>query len=327
MHKQWTGLALTAGIAISGMAIALTQKKAEAIDSQMVTIEFAGQVGEAAFACGETYSLGTEATPVTALDFRFYVSQVALLDAAGNEVPLVLQQDGRWQHQDIALIDFEDRSGACANGTPEVRTQVVGSVPAGDYTGLTFTMGVPFGLNHIDSTLAPSPLNLTSMWWNWNAGYKFARIDLMPMMDTAQAKQSEAAQIAAGHGDGEHDAEHGGAGHGGEGHGAGHSASAQAFNIHVGSVGCQMDATEAPVVCRIPNRTEVVLTDFDLTEDVVVADLAALVSNTNLSENQENTASGCMSSPQDSDCAGIMQSLGLPFNDQPVSEQKFFTVE
>ncbi|MEM8545253.1 MAG: MbnP family copper-binding protein [Cyanobacteria bacterium P01_H01_bin.119] len=305
MHKQLIGITLTSGVALGGvLALTAQQPSARAIASQTVTINFAAQVGDEAFACGETYSLGSADTPATAMDFRFYVSQVALLDADGNETPLVLQQDGKWQHQDVALLDFENRTGACANGTPETRTQVVGSVPAGDYIGLKFTLGVPFNLNHIDSTLAPSPLNLTAMWWNWNFGYKFARIDLMPTMDMARVRH--------------------------EGHGSGHgehSAQSQAFAIHLGSVGCQMDAAEAPVVCSIPNRSEVVFTSFDPAEDVVVADLAALLGGTNLSENEENTAVGCMSSPDDSDCAGIMQSLGLPFNEQPATGQNFFTVE
>ncbi|MEL6903307.1 MAG: MbnP family copper-binding protein [Cyanobacteria bacterium J06606_4] len=302
MQKQQLGLSL-AGVVL-GFTV-LSVQKATAIESQTVTINFAGQVGEETFACGETYSLGVGATPVTAMDFRFYVSQVSLLDAAGNEVPLVLQQDGKWQHQDVALLDFEDKSGACGNGTTETRTQVVGSVPAGEYTGLKFTLGVPFNLNHIDSTLAPSPLNLTSMWWNWNFGYKFARIDLMPEMDMTRVRQD---------------------GHGGSEHG-GHGTDSQAFAIHLGSVGCQLDAAEAPVVCSIPNRTDVVFSDFDPAENVVVADLAALLSNTNLAENEKDTAVGCMSSPEDSDCAGIMQSLGLPFNEQPPGEQRFFTIE
>ena len=308
-------------LALAGAVFGLTTMSAQsalAIESQTVTINFAGQVGDEAFACGETYALGAADTPITAMDFRFYVSQMALIDEAGNEVPLVLQQDGKWQHQDVALLDFEDKSGACGNGTPETRTQVVGSVPAGEYTGLKFTLGVPFNLNHIDSTLAPSPLNLTSMWWNWNFGYKFARIDMMPAIDVARVRQSQ-------HDHGSHDGHDHGS-HGGHGHGA-HGAAAQPFAIHLGSVGCQLDAAEAPVVCSIPNRPEVMLSDFDPAENVVIADLAALVSGTNLSENQANTAIGCMSSPEDSDCAGIMQSLGLPFNDQPTVEQSFFTVE
>ena len=319
--RRLLNLTLAGGIALSGfIGVNTRQMSANAIESQTVTVQFEAMVGDQPFACGETYSLGEPASAMTPLDFRFYVSEVALLDAEGNEVPLVLQQDGKWQHQNVALLDFEDKSGACANGTPDTRTQVVGSVPAGDYRGLKFTLGVPFGLNHIDSTLAPSPLNLTSLWWNWNFGYKFARIDLSPATDTARLRQhsdqggaDEAIDLSSmgelGElGDPKLDA-------------------AQGFLIHLGSVGCQMDAAQAPVVCTAPNRAEIVLTDFDPNQSVVVADLAALLANSNLADNQENTPFGCMSSLEDGDCAGIMQSLGLPFNDQPVLEQTFFSLK
>ncbi|MEM9978764.1 MAG: MbnP family copper-binding protein [Cyanobacteria bacterium P01_D01_bin.2] len=305
-RHQLFKLTLASGVVLSGLfGLRALQRPAIAIDSQTVTLQFEGMVGEQPFACGQTYSLGTSASPMTVTDFRFYVSEVALLDAEGNEVPLILQQDGKWQHQDVALVDFEDKTGACTNGTPDTRAQVIGSVPAGDYQGLKFTLGVPFALNHVDSTLAPSPLNLTSMWWNWNFGYKFARIDLIPA--AAQSRQ------------------HGGQG---DGHGStGKTEEFPGFSTHLGSVGCQMDAAQAPVVCSLPNRADVVFTDFDPTQDVVVADLAALFATTNVTENQEDTAVGCMSSPADGDCAGIMQTLGLPFNDMPVLEQTFFSVK
>ncbi|MGD1854580.1 MAG: MbnP family copper-binding protein [Leptolyngbyaceae cyanobacterium] len=294
--KRFGRLALAAGVLLSGWVGLRGQRDAIAIDSQTVTIQFAGMVADDAFACGQAYELGTPATAMTPLDFRFYVSEVALLDTDGNEVPLILQQDGLWQHQNVALVDFEDKSGACSNGTVETRSEVVGTVPAGDYSGVKFTLGVPFGLNHVDSTLAPSPLNLTSLWWNWNFGYKFARIDLTPAT-TAQASPKQ------------------------------HSEALSGFAFHLGSVGCQMDATQAPVVCSMPNRPEVILADFDPTADVIVADLAALMSGTNLAENQEDTALGCMSSPADGDCTEIMQNLGLPFNDRPESVQTFFSVK
>lgn len=303
-RRQLGQLGMLAGLILSGfVGLKTHQSTAIAIESQTVTIQFEGMVGDASFACGQTYDLGTPTTAMTPLDFRLYISEVALIDADGNEVPLILQQDGRWQHQDVALIDFEDKSGGCTNGTVETRAQVIGAVPAGAYSGLKFTLGVPFSLNHVDSTLAPSPLNLTAMWWNWNFGYKFARIDLL----SATAATSVTPDSAA------HDKQHDEAFNG--------------FAIHLGSVGCQMDAAQSPVVCSVPNRAEVLLTNFDPTEDVVVADLAALLSQTNLAENQENTAIGCMSSPADGDCAGIMQNLGLPFNDQSVHEQIFFRVK
>lgn len=306
MQKRQSGkLILVASTVLVGLVgLKAHPMPASAIESQTVTLQFEGMVADEPFVCGQAYDLGSPATTMTPLDFRFYVSQVALIDADGNEVPLILQQDGKWQHQDVALIDFEDKTGACTNGTVETRTEVIGSVPAGDYTGVKFTLGVPFNLNHVDSTLAPSPLNLTSMWWNWNFGYKFARIDLTPVMETVQATpDSSSAQEKQ------------------------HAEEFNGFAIHLGSVGCQMDATQAPVVCSLPNRSEVVFTNFDPAEDVIVADLAALVSQTNLAENQADTALGCMSLPTDGDCAGIMQNLGLPFNDQPVREQIFFSVK
>ncbi|NJR31975.1 MAG: hypothetical protein HC778_02740, partial [Chamaesiphon sp. CSU_1_12] len=34
------------------------------------------------------------------------------------------------------------------------------------------------------ATLAASPLNLTSLWWNWQGGYKFLRLDLAKVSAT-----------------------------------------------------------------------------------------------------------------------------------------------
>ena len=75
--------------------------------------------------------------------------------------PSCTEQDGLWQYENVALLDFEDKTGGCRDvGTVETNAQVVGTVPEGDYTGLTFDLGVPFELNHIDASTAPSPLNV-----------------------------------------------------------------------------------------------------------------------------------------------------------------------
>ena len=149
---------------------------------------------------------------VTPTDFRFYISAIALIDANGNAVPLTLEQDGKWQYQDIALLDFEDKSAACANGTVETRNQVIGTVPPGEYRGLQFTLGIPSDLNHEDATLAPSPLNLTSLWWNWRGGYKFVRIDLDNQNTALKHEPHDQGQDQA---------------------------QSQSFLLHIGSTGCK----------------------------------------------------------------------------------------
>ncbi len=290
--------------------------QAIAIATQPVTIRFQAQVGHQAFHCGESYALGTPPIQVTPTDFRFYISDVALVDAAGKAVPVTLQQDGQWQFQSVALLDFEDKSGACANGTPEMRDRVVGTVPPGDYRRLRFTLGVPFDLNHADATLATSPLNLTSLWWNWQGGYKFLRIDLaMAAQAPAADHPSPSHQAKGGQGEASH----------GKPHPAGHE-SQSGFAIHLGSTACQSDrAMQPPMRCDHPNRAEVSLA-FNPTQDVVIADLAALLAATNLATNHPHTPAGCMAAPDDRDCAGIMHNLGLPFQGQVFQGQTFFRV-
>jgi uncharacterized repeat protein (TIGR04052 family) len=43
---------------------------------------------------------------------------------------------------------------------------------------LSFSLGVPFELNHQNPISQPSPLNLPSMFWSWRTGHKFFRLDL-----------------------------------------------------------------------------------------------------------------------------------------------------
>jgi len=252
---------------------------------QHVAVRFQAMVGDEKLACGKTYTgIGSSKSKLSPRDFRFYVHNVELIDDAGTSVPVLLAQDGKWQLDDVALLDFEDATGGCVNGTPETNDRVVGTVPRGHYTGLRFTLGVPFNKNHTDLTTQPPPLNLTALSWVWNAGRKFARLDFAS------------------------------------------TGMPRGYAIHVGSTGCTPNnvKTAPPVQCSEPNRAEVEFAVFDAANDVVVADLAALLKDTNIDTNQEKTAVGCMSSPEDSDCAGIFANLGLPFPGRPAGNQSFF---
>ena len=46
------------------------------------------------------------------------------------------------------------------------------------YQALEFDLGVPFERNHANPLTAPPPLNAASMFWTWQTGYKFLRLDL-----------------------------------------------------------------------------------------------------------------------------------------------------
>jgi len=144
-----------------------------------VEVNFAGLVGSAPAQCGGMFSgIGTTGTDFELSDLRVYVHDVRLLTTDGRELPVALDQDGAFQLDDVALLDFEDGTAGCENGEAEMNTSVRGTVAeGGPYDGIRFVLGVPFDRNHADVSTAPAPLNRPGMFWNWNGGYKFLRID------------------------------------------------------------------------------------------------------------------------------------------------------
>jgi uncharacterized repeat protein (TIGR04052 family) len=266
-----------------------------------VTLQFAMNVGDKAAVCGQSYpGVGSAGTEISFTDLRFYVSNIRLINAQGQEVPLELAQDGVWQYQNVALLDFEDGSSGCSEGGNTALNSVVkGTVPAGRYTGVAFDLGVPFALNHADVTAAPSPLNIQALWWNWQGGYKFMRVDMLTSAPAvAPAPTMEMSATAP-------------AGSQGEMHDQG-AAKPSAWFIHLGSTGCKSnDRTEPPSEpCSNPNLVSVRLDGFDPGKSVIVADLAGLLRDVPLDQNTPEPP-GCMSGPKDPDCPALFLGFGL----------------
>lgn len=132
-------------------------------------VHFAAAWGEQPLGCT------TPAGPVELSDLRFFVSELEFLLADGSRVPTELAGNGRWQAKEVALVDLEDASASCFNGTPDTNDTLLARVPETDYRGLRFVVGVPFAMNHADPLSASAPLDDTSMHWHWRSGYKFLR--------------------------------------------------------------------------------------------------------------------------------------------------------
>lgn len=299
---------------------------------QSFRILFSPAVNGQPFACGKSYpGIGNTQSTLEPRDFRMYISNLKLIKANGEAVALQLTQDDKWQKQTSALLDFEDKTGACETGTPETNFEIRGEAPAGDYQGLRFELGLPFELNHQDLSLASSPLNITSMFWSWRGGYKFLRADMgttgMPQGyfihlgstgctgNASPAPLSHAAPDAMpAHQLGfqlKHD---------------------DADHLTVGSPAVTTAAplaesrTSAPESCSHPNTPTIELPAFDAQRQQIVVDLGHLLSQSDINQNQAETAAGCMSEPGDGDCKPIFSNLGLPFADQPAAKQTFFAV-
>jgi uncharacterized repeat protein (TIGR04052 family) len=298
-------------VLLAAAGIALLCAPATAQQSQSFTIRFAAEIGGKPFACDQSYAgVGTTSSTIRPADFRLYVSDIELVRADGSSVPLSLAQDGKWQFKSVALLDFENAAAGCSNGTPEVRDVVVGSAPTGNYTGLKFKVGVPFELNHGDPTLADSPLNLTAMFWTWQSGYKFIKID----MATAGQPIDRTAKP-----------DHGGPSAGAMKHGTKKAAATAAgFSIHLGSTMCQSASrTTAPSSCANGNRMEIAFKDFDPSRNVIVLDPAPVLATTNVDVNTPETSPGCMSFLNDPECLAVMPKLGFAYGGRPAEAQAF----
>lgn len=290
------------GSAVPG-ADASVPDASEPAGDEAIELRFEAKVGPRDFSCAESYELGTPATPAWIRDLRMYVSGVALIDDAGARVPLSLEADGLWQTDRIALLDFENGADNCRNGTPETRAILRGRAPRGNYRGVAFELGVPEDHNHADPSLAASPLTLSTMHWSWNAGYIFVRID------AERVPAEGAGDGGTGRGDGGMGHGDGGMGHGdgGMGHGA-----EGIFLMHLGSTGCTGESSLGEnVTCSHENRGAVELTGFDPRVAPITLDVAALFAGSNLQAADLGGSPGCMSSPDDPECAPLFPRLGV----------------
>lgn len=243
-----------------------------------VAIAFEARIAGQAFHCGGSYpALGTTNATVSPEDLRFFVSDVKLLRAGTGEAVAIALGANAMQNADVALLDFEDKTGDCASGTTETNDTVTGSAPFGSYDGIEFTIGVPEALNHIDiAGDASAPLLGSNMQWGWTAGFKFVSLGLVP---------------TTAYDDG---------------------GLPPTFYTHLGSGGCAGNtAVGEAASCTRSNRPHVQLTGFDPRTSKIVIDLKSLYSGSDLMNNTPQTPGGCMSGATDPECPPLFDRLGI----------------
>lgn len=251
---------------------------------QELTLRFAAVAGpsNAAVACGSPIpGLGRTPTDAQLADLRFYLSEIRLVDAQGKSVPLALATN-EWQYthgtDSVALVDLEDAKGACGvEGTAATNAVIRGTVPAGTYVGLRATLGVPEKLSHSDVMAAPAPLDLMAMGWSWQAGRKFAKIEVNPAGGVTTPSGSGSAVVAT-------------------------------YALHLASTDCS-GRNDGSDTCKRMNLARIELPLDPATQQVAI-DVAELFAASDIRSNQGG-AVGCMSSTADPDCAAVFAKAGL----------------
>lgn len=276
-------LALCAAAAAFGATALPAQAAHPGHERQKVSLRFSAVAGDAPVRCGAPISsLGTTSQDAQLLDLRFYVSSVRLIRRDGRETALKLAKNSSFRvtsgGSGVTLIDLEDGTGACVEGTPGTNASVRGTVPHGKYVGLRYTVGVPYALNHTDSVGARAPLNSAAMAWSWQFGRKYAKIEV------------------------------------GDPGGATGAWTEHAFLVHLGSTGCEGNpATGETVRCAADNRAAVKLARFNPRRQQIAVDVKALVARNDITVNQAD-APGCMSGPTDPECEGVFGALGIDWS-------------
>lgn len=280
------GSAQVAGRSGAGGRAGAAAGKGGASGEREVKIRFRGKVLQKDLSCTATFDgVGKQSTQVVPVDFRFFVQDLALIDKAGKKVPVKVRDQAPWQTADVALIDLTDVSGTCV-GTEETNDAIVGTVPQGDYAGITFRNGVPEQLNHEDPVLHPAPLQVTDLAWSWLTGFRFLVAEVHQSPETVKDDAADGG-VAGGVG-----------------------------LVHIGSTACK-----ANMGCSHGNRNAIELDGFDPDDDVVVADLGALFSDVDVSQDVQCHA-------QAEVCAPMFARAGIDFKTgDSASAQSLFRVE
>jgi uncharacterized repeat protein (TIGR04052 family) len=107
--------------------------------------------------------------------FGFYLSNPEMkIDGRWQRVKFKQTQ---WQTQNVALLKFHSLCQSPAEANDKILLDVSDAFLKLS-TSLRFTLGLPFDINHANPLTQPSPLNDSSMFWSWQNGHKFLRLDL-----------------------------------------------------------------------------------------------------------------------------------------------------
>lgn len=129
----------------------------ETTPSADVTVQFRNLVAGQNITLGQTYTSPSGDT-YTVEDFKYYISNVKLLNANGD------------------VVYTEPESYHLINETAGNTAFTLAGVPAGSYSKIAFSMGVDEARNH--STDQEGDLDPSSdMVWDWDTGYKFLLLE------------------------------------------------------------------------------------------------------------------------------------------------------
>jgi len=192
---------------------------------------------------------------------QFFIANVALKNKQGVWHSWLMKKNS-YQSNNIALIGENCADNESNNSHWGI--EFAEALNLQNFTDIRFTLGVPFEQNHLNPLTQASPLNDSSMFWVWQTGHKFMRLEL------ANRKQK--------------------------------------WLFHLGSTGCKSPSVMRTPKneCLHPNRVNVTLPLPKASVSALTLDLHTLLQDVVL-----NSQTFCQSSPDNPNCQGLLNALGL----------------
>jgi len=157
----------------------------DANDKNTVAIEFDNRVGAQKLALGTTTYKNSSNEEFTVTKFNYFISNISLKKDDGTVVKFP---------NDYFLVRQEDTKSLLAT---------LKDVPAGNYKELSFIVGVDSTRSVSDVSLRTGVLDPTSygddgMYWSWNSGYIFMKLEGVSSVVPAGPSGIKAFQIHVG---------------------------------------------------------------------------------------------------------------------------------
>jgi len=205
---------------------------------------------------------------------QFFISEIELKSTNGQWQTWPLAEN-KYQSNEVALLGEYCQANKVMNQLTPGNWQLSfqQAIDAANVSQLRFTLGVPFSLNHQNPLLQASPLNVPSMFWVWQTGHKFFRLEMKEIRELEPKNN---------------------------------------WQFHLGSTGCKapspLRAPKKP--CENANQTRITL-DVKVNSEVqklqnIDVNLAGLFSE--LIITRENS---CQSESYNKSCLALFKNIGL----------------
>ncbi len=144
-------------------------------------ITFQPYFNDTAISCSSAISHSNKHWSYTQL--QFFISNIELKNGAGQWQQALLEHSP-YQTKQAALLGEQCYADQKSNNKANWVLQLDSNSKLNEATDIRFTLGLPFAINHLNPLTQESPLNIPSMFWSWQIGHKFLRLEMVTKDDT-----------------------------------------------------------------------------------------------------------------------------------------------